>query len=274
MDFEILCYPTTMLCTLEWHGKELIFRQRIPLPSEKKKIPAEPEDYESRKEMDAGALAEAFLKVKTPEQALSFLSASGRFRYLRDKSDGLESVITWREFQVWQRLVEVILVENHLHLGDFESPTGEPFIWGPGDDDRGGISRMLPEEMKSLVLNVPESTFEWLCGHPHKVMYQSKPDEKDPQNRPQMSCGVITDTAIDAILASVFVDTQSGTHFELCAFPDCSNVYEVTSNHAREYCSQPCAHKASVRRKRAEAKAAKLKAKARAAGVKGKKGRK
>lgn len=274
MEFEIRCYPTTMLCTLEQRGEELIFRQRITRPAEQSAAPAEPKNDKSRKEINAGALAEAFLKVKTPEEALSFLSIGGRFRYLRDKSDGIESVVAWREFQLWQQLVEIILVENHIFLGEFETPTRDPFIWGPGEDDRGGVGRLLPKHMKPLVLNVAEPTFEWLRGFPHQVMYESKPCQNDPQNRPKMSCGVITDTALDAILASVFLDTQSGIQFELCAFPDCSSVYEVTSNHAREYCSQACAHKASVRQKRAEAKAAKLKAKAIAAANKSKKVRK
>lgn len=253
MVFEIVCYPNRMLTTLEMLNEELAFRQRIiPNPGKDIRSPEVRQTERRAPEINAGALAEEFFQTRTPEQALSFLNTSGRFRLLRDESDFLESVVTWREFQLWQELVKIILVENHLHLGEFESPTREMFVWGPGTDGR--IGRLLPKDLRSLILNVPKSTFEWLKGAPFEVMFSSEPDPKDPMRRPKAAMGVITNTVIDAILASVFVDTLSGIHFELCAFPDCPNVYEVTSNHARSYCSHSCAHKANMRRRRKEAK--------------------
>ena len=203
----------------------------------------------------------AFLQIETPEQALIFLNKSGRFRYIRDKSDGLESAISWQEFQLWQDLVKIILLENHLHLGDFECPTSGMFVWGPGTDEQGGVGRMLPEEMKPLILDVAKPTFEWLRGVPFEVMYSTLPDPKDPSKRPRLSAGVVTDTAIDAILASAFVDTLNAP-FKLCAWPDCPNVFEVTSDHAREYCGHACAHKAGMQRRRDEAKKLRNKSKA------------
>jgi hypothetical protein len=251
MEFEIICYPSRMLTTPEEHDEILIFRQQIAIPgrdggrSRREAMP--------REEINAGALTDAFLEVKSPVQALNFLNQGGRFRYGRDKSDWLESVLTWPEFQLWQQLVTIVLVENHLHLGEFESPTGEMFIWGPGDDGQGGIARMLPEEMKSLILNAAKPTFEWLRGVPPEVMYSTAPDPKDALKRSTLSAGVITETTIDAILASVFVDTLNA-EFHLCAFPDCPNVFEVTSDHVREYCGHACAHKAGMRRRREEEK--------------------
>jgi hypothetical protein len=42
-----------------------------------------------------------------------------------------------------------------------------------------------------------------------------------------------------------------GVRYELCALQDCNRVYEVQSSHKRQYCSQACAHKASIRKRRA-----------------------
>jgi hypothetical protein len=106
------------------------------------------------------------------------------------------------------------------------------------------------------------------------LQIESDEELKDPQHRLAMVAEVIVDTAVDAILAGIYIDTQSGIEYELCALSDCSNVYEVMSHHQRVYCSQPCAHKASVRRKRAEEKKARDAAKASAAGIKAKKVRK
>jgi hypothetical protein len=271
-EFEILCYPTDMVTTLELEDEELLFRQRIPIPPEGKAESTKFTVPRPDEHIDAGALTREFLSVKSPEQALTLLDAVGRFRYLRDKADGLESVVTWHEFQLWQELVNIILTENHLFLGEFISPTSGMFIWGPTEDGRGGPDRMLPKEMKPLIRNVAEPTFEWLSGRPHGVMFTSQPDSTDPTKRNKVSNGVITDTAIDSILASIFVDTVlCGIQFELCSFPDCPNVYEVTSNHQRDYCSHACAHKASMRRRRAKAKADRESAKARKASKKAKK---
>lgn len=146
------------------------------------------------------------------------------------------------------------------------------FVSGPGEDGRGGPARMLPDEMKPLIRNVAQPTFWWLLGCPYEVMFSSESNPKDPSKRAKVSNGVITDTAIDTILASIFVDTVlCGIPFELCSFPDCRNAYEVTSNHRRDYCSHACAHKASMRRKRAKAKADRENAQGRKASTKAKK---
>jgi hypothetical protein len=200
-----------------------------------------------------------------------FLKASGRFRFLRDKSDSVDSILTWEEFQLWQELIRLVLVDNFLHLGEFDSPERDPFIWGPAEKGR---YELLPEEMRRLVLNVHEPTFYWLQGRATSLQIVSEVEPKDTQHRPAMIAEVMVDTSLDAILASIYIDTQSGIDYELCALPDCSNAYEVKSNHARAYCSQACAHKASVRRRRAQARVASEAAKAYAKSKKSPKGRK
>ena len=65
------------------------------------------------------------------------------------------------------------------------------------------------------------------------------------------------ETTLEAILATIYLDRLSGLDYALCNLTDCRKIYAVTSNHARMYCSQACAHKASVRKRRALAAQAK-----------------
>ena len=199
------------------------------------------------------------------------MNASGRFRFLRDKSDAIDSVLTWREFQLWQQFIRIILVDNFVHLGSFESPIRDSFIWGAAER---GKYELLADELHQMALKVHEPTFYWLQAELPNYRIVSDEVQNDPQHRLAMVAEVMVDTAVDAILAGIYIDTQSGIEYELCALSDCSKVYEVRSNHQRVYCSQPCAHKASVRRLRAELKAASEAAKKSAAGSKSKKGRK
>jgi len=259
MPAQVHCYFNHMAVALEPTKDGWILRQSLRAATG------------THKDVNAVWLREAFLSVKTPEEALRFLNASGRFRFLRDKSDAVDSVLTWNEFQAWQRLIRIILVDNFLHLGSFESPIRDSFIWGPAES---GKYELLPDELRQISQNVHEPTFYWLQGRATSLQIESDEELKDPQHRLAMVAEVIVDTAVDAILAGIYIDTQSGIEYELCALSDCSNVYEVMSHHQRVYCSQPCAHKASVRRKRAEEKKARDAAKASAAGIKAKKVRK
>jgi hypothetical protein len=240
MPVQVLCFSQSLTVALEPTDGGWLIRQRL--------IAASGED----KDVNAVWLREAFLSVKSPEDAVRFLNASGRFRFLRGKSDAVDSVLTWSEFQLWQHLIRIVLVDNFLHLGSFESPIRDSFIWGPTE-----TFRPLPEELRRLVLDVHEPTFYWLQGRATSLQIGSDEEPNDPQHRQAMVAQVMVDTSLDAILASIYIDTQSGIHYELCALPDCPNVYEVKSNHQRAYCSQACAHKASVRRRRAETKEAK-----------------
>jgi hypothetical protein len=259
MPAQVHCYFNAMTVALEPAKDGWIFRQSLRAATGE------------HRDVNAVRLREAFLSVKAPEEALRFLNSSGRFRFLRDKSDAVDAVLTWNEFQLWQRLIRIILVDNFLHLGDFESPIRDSFIWGPAEN---GKYALLPDELRRLALDVQEPTFYWLQGRATALQIVNDEELNDPQHRPAMIAEVMVDTSVDAMLASIYIDTQSGIEYELCSLSDCPNVYEVKSGHQRAYCSQACAHKASVRRRRAEEKEATDAAKSNAAGVKAKKGRK
>jgi hypothetical protein len=245
MPAQVICYHNHMTIALEPTEDGWVFRQSLRGATG------------PHRDINAGRLRDAFLSVKTPEEALRFLNASGRFRFLPDKGDAIDSVLTWNEFQLWQRLIRIILVDNFLHLGEFESPIRDSFIWGPKEN---GKYELLPEEIRQLVLNVQKPTFYWLQGRATGLQIASDEEIGDPQHRLSMIAEVMVDTSVDAMLASIYIDTQSGIEYELCSLSDCSNVYEMKSNHQRAYCSQACAHKASVRRKRTEVREAKRRA--------------
>ena len=63
-----------------------------------------------------------------------------------------------------------------------------------------------------------------------------------------------TTDALSAIVTTIELDHLRGAKFGACARTDCPQFFEITSNHKRKYCSQYCAHFASVRRTRARQK--------------------
>lgn len=241
MGVEVLCFAANTAVSLEKQNGEVIFRYRL----ETAKGPLA--------DIDAFTFREAFLAVATPAEAFNLLDQAGRFWSTREEPDAVESYLTWGEFQLWQRLIAIVLTDSFLHLGYFHSPDSWPFIWG-GAEEEGKIGRPLPDELKQTVWDASETTFNWLQGTPDSWRVISEPAPDDPRKRPKMRAEVWASSVLDAMLASAYIDSLSGVRYEVCALPDCNRVYEVSSNHKREYCTQAHAHKASVRRRRAEAK--------------------
>jgi hypothetical protein len=101
----------------------------------------------------------------------------------------------------------------------------------------------------------------WLQGCPDGIVIASEPESPKPGTRQKLVARINASSTLEAILATAYLDRLNGVKFGLCQLPDCNRLYEITSNHAREYCSQECAHKASMRRRRAVAKTARSKAK-------------
>ena len=63
---------------------------------------------------------------------------------------------------------------------------------------------------------------------------------------------IVTDTTLQAILATVHVDHLRGATFRFCARLDCGRQFLLESRHAKKYCSYDCAHLEAVRRSRAK----------------------
>lgn len=107
------------------------------------------------------------------------------------------------------------------------------------------------------------SEMGWLRDYPDGINIQSVPESRKSNARRKLCATIHVHSTLEAILATAYVDRLNGLNFGLCALPDCNNLFEISSNHAREYCSQACAHKASVRRRRAAAKTVSVRSKAR-----------
>jgi hypothetical protein len=65
-------------------------------------------------------------------------------------------------------------------------------------------------------------------------------------------------SALEAILATLYIDKLRGIETKLCALKGCNKLFDVESGHGKMYCSNYHAHLASIRKKRAAAKSNKL----------------
>jgi hypothetical protein len=216
-------------------------------------------------QIDAYALREAFLKVRTPDEALDFLTCTGYFMDISEKESGrialpIHKELTWSDFRKWQELVRRILSDGPLSMHDagLEGvPKGkvrirDHWLLGPWHPLKvSGNIRLWLAGIPEAAMIMPESTFTHA--------------DASTRQRQTLTAHILTESTLEAILATVYIDGLNGIDYRLCASPDCQQLYEVTSKHERKYHSQACAHKASVRKRRAEKKAAEQEAKNKAA---------
>lgn len=95
---------------------------------------------------NAYAIRDEFQKVKTPTDALDFLSNSGVF-------SPLDHTITWSEFQKWQRFA--YLVQEHSQLAS----AMEQLLSGQGKKPKS-VTSELQEALKALTGIYPSAFFE------------------------------------------------------------------------------------------------------------------
>jgi hypothetical protein len=236
---------------------------------------------------DAYKLRESFEQLRSPEDAWTFLNVVGPFRGKRTRSK-LGNVLTWRELQGWQNVLKRLRLRDSSQwfpfLGaqgrDYKS-TFNQFVY---DAELDGFSEQI--------WTVSEETFGWLQGFPQGLSigrdrYLSRDEIEEifsspgarvsnsrawhhaqsvlehrraerargnPDGKQKLIAQVIATTALDAILATVYVDKLRGIEFQVCALKECNETFEKQSDHGKIYCSNYHAHLASIRRKRAEAK--------------------
>lgn len=234
-----------------------------------------------------------FEQIKTPEDALKFLNQVGIFRYTQ-RWPKRQSMISWGEFQGWQEVVRRIrlrdITDGFPNLGSHIAEIG------PEYSKRRAIEAGLGEFFEQI-WNVSDETFDWLQGFPHGLNIQRdtslSPEEvlqifsgADPrgltprewkhatsvwlrklderakgnsEGKQKLFAGIAPATALDAILATVYVDKLCGLDLQVCALKECNEMFERREGSGRMYCTQAHAHLASVRRKRAEAREKRLK---------------
>lgn len=201
-------------------------------------------------EIDIYVARRDFLAVSTREEARSFLLRYGGFRSRHGDDDEETDVLRWSHFRDWQRCVREMLIGGPLPNDLLNYP--DQYSWVDHITPDESISRYLQDATARVLPTQPHSSISIgplnngkLSGSAH--------------GRP-LKAEITLFSVLQGLLASVFFDGLNGLEHRLCSLPDCGQLYEVTSKHAREYCSQSCAHKASVRRRRDAAAKSKTRA--------------
>ena len=235
MRFEVCFDAIASAITVHKLGADTLFRIRDENPESK---------FVSRAKIDAYASRDAFLNIKNEAEALDLLLAVGGFRR-RDEENDFEDRILWSDFKHWQTAIRSILSKGPLpaNIWDYH----EDFYWIDHYTDDASIRTWVQE---------PETLPMIASVHPFSMIIGPTAEAGDPlatrSLRAEFNCAGL----LPGILATTFLDRLHGKTFRLCGLADCQTMYEVNSKHARQYCSQPCAHKASVRRRRAVVKEA------------------
>ena len=201
--------------------------------------------------IDAHQVRDAFLGVKTPAEALTWFAASGHFRNLYEDDNHTLTTVTWGEFQLWQEFLSALLRQGLAAvLKKRHERTEEE------KQDHSPFGLVTYERFEAIVEEVSDEERRAIHGYPDGLhiasgslfRYRDHPEPKPLVAELQVW------SALEAMLATVYVDQITGIKFQACSLRDCSQLFEVSSKHERQYCSQACAHKASVRKRRAEEK--------------------
>ncbi len=192
--------------------------------------------------LDVFQIREDFLSVKSVSGALEFLSQCGDFRRAPDQPS-LE-FLSWKQFRDWQRMIRAMLTNGPL-------PDN---IWAY--EEGSYIDHITSEDDISGYLAEPTEYKLFTSVHPFDLTIGPAESSGDGINKRQLRAQVNVSSVVEGILATVFLDGLRGVSYQLCELEDCTTVYEVISKHQRRYCSQSCAHKASVRRRRAKTETA------------------
>ena len=230
MPIEVIYDSDEVAVSLTQSGDEIEFRIDFPEKSESGWREIHIEAFSTR---------DTFLEIRTPGEALEFLRISGFFRGIDD--DKRHERLSWANFQRWQGIVGILPEEGVLPMREVRrDPTA---VW---------VEYAIPKHLWPALEDLSFEERCWLSGFPNQLVIRFR-ENQPPEKRRTLHAEIMVGSTLEAILATVYVDELRGVNYQLCALPDCPRVYEVRSKHQREYCSQACAHKASVRRKRAEA---------------------
>jgi len=236
---------------------------------------------------DAYRLREAFENLRNPEDAWNWLNVVGPFRCKRRRSKQ-DNVLTWRELQGWQEILRRLRLRDSSEWFPLMGPQ-----W-PDLKSTFQQEEFIAElgSLSEQIWTVSEETFAWLQGFPQGLSIQrdrflsreemeeifSSPGARVPGSREwhdaqlvlarrraerargnlegkQKLIAVVTPaTALDAILATVYVDKLRGLELEVCALKECNETFEKQWDYGKMYCCNYHAHLASIRRVRAERK--------------------
>jgi len=191
---------------------------------------------------DARELRHEFLTLQTEREFLEFLNRVGRFAPLFNpqvvemghwEADELEPLTgQWdvESFRRWQQMFNQFLKQS--------PDTWDSIVERIWSDARPN-GNLLP-----LVRDVLR-----VCSR-FSIQFVWKRDTQFEWKGARHASVINTRDVVSAILATIYVDRLGGKEFGFCARSDCRRAYEITSQHKRKYCGQPCAHLESLRRLR------------------------
>ncbi len=187
--------------------------------------------------------------MKTPAEALSFLAATGPFLQSPLRPGPAEEV-TWRTFSDWQRIVRFFAQTGHVYTYKDESdelerlPRIRVIHTEDGEDD-------LPQDLDDAIAETPEDTITLLQGFmPNVSIAGDDLLARHEGRKPRLTLGLNVSTTVDAVLASIKVATMTGISFALCGREGCGALFEEKPTRGKQYCTQRCAHHASVKKQR------------------------
>jgi hypothetical protein len=198
--------------------------------------------------LEAFHTREAFLEVKTPGEAMDFLSVTGHFRLQDKQFPKKHETLSWGDFRQWQELVRILMQTGSL---------SERAVTVNGK--HVGTEFAVPEPLRPLMGELSFQEMMWLRGVPDGLSIHPVPESTKHGSRNQLKAQIAVHSTLEAIFAAVYVDTLNGIQYGKCGY--CQGLFEIYTRHEREYCSTVCAQKAGVRRRRAQAKSATVKPK-------------
>lgn len=225
LPVRLVYRPIPAVPSMEKVGEEIIFRFRIAQGADQKNL-------------DSFSMRDGFLEASTPGEALSFLALCGPFRDRNVRGEW--APMTWTDFQGWQKIIREIRTKGPLPIKHVKVP--------PNTIKRRFV---VAQELIHLLSDLTPEEHDAIMMSPSRLLIR-RDETAVLGQRPRLVVEIAVGTILEAVLAAVFIDNLRGADYRLCALPDCPNDFEITSKHEREYCSQECAHKASVRRRRAK----------------------
>jgi hypothetical protein len=233
--------------------------------------------------LDVLSLTDSFCAIKTPEEARDWLDRCGRFSPLSD-------TVTWSEFQGWQHITRLIQergplvkavetlgsenavkirkckeeIEALLFIGGLNYST----FFGPDSCEQHRILgswfgrppakmlrvEFLPRRITKQITNQLDLSDSILGLREGGLMWEFllEPDKLRPV------LVIACNYAIQAIAATLYAERISGAKFKRCAGDRCDIIFELKNNPLQIYHDTLCEDRTKKKKKRRDAKAARL----------------
>ena len=136
----------------------------------------------------------------------------------------------------------------------------ETFLWLQGISSGWNVKRdrYLSYEETKKIFSAPGAEVHgsrtWQYAHATLRRRRAELAEGNAEGKQRLIAHVTAATALDAILATIYIDKLRGIETKVCALDGCDETFEVKSKHRQKYCSNYHAHFASVINNRKEKK--------------------